>query len=82
MLESNVSDKMKTNGLAGQTNHLLIKLGTAQTKPQFNTDDVIEAHNAIVNRKGTVWFGKSGRSVSKSCVELLNSSIGQKNHHS
>src|SRR5262245_48123666 len=77
MQESHIKSKAKTNILTGQTHHLLIKLATAQTKPGFGTDDVINGHNAVVNRHGTVWFGKSGRPVGKHSIELLNSSIEQ-----
>jgi hypothetical protein len=42
--------------------HIAMRIGSYQDRQLGK--DVIEAHNDVVNRQGTVYFGKAGRGLS------------------
>jgi hypothetical protein len=44
----------------------------------FDVGDVIALHNEVVNKHGSVWFGKLGGTLSLARIEMLNKQVEQK----
>jgi len=66
--------KSKTSTL-----HLLLKL-PKNGDERFETSDLVEAHNNVCEEYGTVWFGKSGRPLSRTLNDKLKELIREGMH--
>jgi hypothetical protein len=51
--------------------HLLLRFSDSLLKDK----DTIEEHNNIVQRYGSVWFGKMGSPVSQANIDILNQQV-------
>lgn len=51
--------------------HLVVRFSDAM----FEVGDVVERHNQIAAKRGAVWFGKLGQTISQNRVDLLNNQI-------
>jgi hypothetical protein len=54
--------------------HLVVRFSDTM----FSVGDVVELHNAIVQKQGSVWFGKLGQTLSQNRVDLLNKQTEKK----
>ncbi len=57
--------------------HVALKLGSPGA--HLSDEDVVEAHNAVTRRRGSVYLGKRGRPLKGKGHELLDISIRQRN---
>ncbi len=51
--------------------HLVVRFSDTM----FDVGDVVNRHNEIVVKRGAVWFGKLGQTISPSRIERLNQQI-------
>ena len=58
----------KTNGM-----HIAMRIGSYQDRELGK--DVIEAHNDVLKRQGTVYFGKAGRGLSADKLQRVRNSM-------
>ena len=47
--------------------HLVVRFSDTM----FAAGDVVDLHNAIVKKRGSVWFGKLGQTLSQNRMDLL-----------
>ena len=51
--------------------HLVIRFSDSM----FDVGDVVSIHNGLVEKHGSVWFGKLGQTISQKRVDLINKQI-------
>lgn len=54
--------------------HLVIRFSDTM----FAVGDVVELHNTVVKKQGTVWFGKLGQTLSPRRIDLINNQVKKK----
>ncbi len=53
--------------------HLIVRFADSL----FDVGDVVARHNEIVEKEGSVWFGKMGQTISQIRIDKLNQQIAQ-----
>lgn len=51
--------------------HLVVRFSDSM----FDVGDVVSIHNEIIEKHGSVWFGKLGQSISPKRVDLINKQV-------
>ena len=51
--------------------HLVIRFSDSM----FQVGNVIDLHNNVTKKQGSVWFGKMGQTISQTRVDLINTQI-------
>lgn len=56
-----------------KTLHLIVRFADSL----FDVGDVVAHHNKVVEKQGSVWFGKMGQAISQLRIDKLNQQIQQ-----